>query len=210
MGMEFMNRNSTGRNHALTRPSRRLPSTCPEGLVADFGLWTEAQTSQIRHFMKKATYDRWLLGAFAWSLAVWFTACQSTPTRTAADLRRLQGYWEGDGREGNGPRLKCSITITGNALHFYRDTNYWFETTFTLPAGTAPQQLHATIKDASHRDHIGAVVFGIFKIEDGTLTLAALDHKAELPESFADEQYSLYELRKVHPKGGNAELLKNE
>jgi hypothetical protein len=52
--------------------------------------------------MKKTPNDQLLLGAFALSLAVWFTACQSTLTRTAAELKRLQGYWEGDGREGNG------------------------------------------------------------------------------------------------------------
>ena len=42
---------------------------------------------------------------------------------------------------------KITITITGNSFHFHRDTNFWFETTITLPAGTDPQQLHATIKD---------------------------------------------------------------
>ena len=148
--------------------------------------------------------DRMLVfvAAATLSLAIWFTACQSTPTRTGVELRRLQGYWEGDGGEGDGPRFKCSIAIADNSLHFYRDTNYWFKTTFTLPAGTAPQQLHATIKDSSHRAHIGQVVLGIVKIEDGTLTLAALDHTAELPKSFADERYSLFEVRKVQPKKG--------
>ena len=50
------------------------------------------------------------------------------------------------GDESNG---KITITITGNSLHFHRDTNFWFETTFTLPAGTDPKQLHATIKGCS-------------------------------------------------------------
>lgn len=42
---------------------------------------------------------------------------------------------------------KITITITGNSLHFHRDTNFWFETTITLPAGKDPKQFHATIKD---------------------------------------------------------------
>src|SRR5262245_44603556 len=70
----------------------------------------------------------------------------TTNRPTAAELRRLQGYWEGDGAAG-----KCSITITGNSLHFYARTDFWYVTTFTLPAGTDPQQLHATIKDLRHQ-----------------------------------------------------------
>src|ERR1041384_4391474 len=113
--------------------------------------------------MKKAKNGQPLLGALALSLAALFTACQSTPTRTA-ELKRLQGHWGGDGAAG-----KCSITITGNSLHFYARTNFWYETTFTLPAGTDPQQLHATIKDSSPPTNgIGQVVFAIVKIEDGT------------------------------------------
>ena len=128
--------------------------------------------------MKKAPNGQSLLGALALSLAALFTACPSTPAQTAAEpstptpiaaeLKPLQGYWEGEGAGG-----KCSITITGNSLHFHAGTNFWFETTFTLPAGTDPQQLHATIKDCSPPTNaIGTVVFAIFKIEDGTLTLA--------------------------------------
>ena len=158
----------------------------------------------MRHLMKKTPNCPFLLGAVALSLTAWFTACQSTPTRTAAELRHLQGYWEGEGREGNGPRRKCSLTITGNSLHCYRDSNYWFETTITLPAGTNPQQLHATIKDTSHRSHTGQVVVAIFKIENGTLTLAASDH-GETPKNFEDELDSLYVLRKVKPPKRNTE-----
>src|SRR5260370_1603815 len=51
---------------------------------------------------------------------------------TAAELKPLQGYWEGEGAGG-----KCSITITGNSLLYPAGTN-WFETTFTLPSGHNP------------------------------------------------------------------------
>src|SRR6185295_9569275 len=73
--------------------------------------------------------------------------CTTHPL-TAAKLQPLQGKWEGVmvGQEKDG---KITITITGNSLHFHRDTNFWFETTFTLPAGTDPKQLHATIKDCA-------------------------------------------------------------
>ena len=61
---------------------------------------------------------------------------------------------------GNEAHGKITIKITGNSLHFRRDTDFWFETTFTLPVGTYPQQLHATIKDCPQPcDDIGKAVF---------------------------------------------------
>src|SRR6185369_13956757 len=149
--------------------------------------------------MKKATNGQSLLGALALSLAALFTACQSTPTRTAAELKRLQGDWEGEGAGG-----KCSITITGNSLH-YR-VGAWYKTTFTLPAGTDPQQLHATIKDCwpPSTNAIGTVVFAIFKIEDGTLTLAEDDMSDQPPKTFSSAS-SRYVLRKVQPQKKNTE-----
>ena len=154
--------------------------------------------------MKKATNGQSLLGTLALSLAALFTACQSTPTRTAAELKRLQGYWEGEGAGG-----KCSITITGNSLHYH--VGAWYKTTFTLPAGTDPQQLHATIKDCSPptNNAIGKVVFAIFKIEDGTLTLAEDDMSDKPPKTFSSAS-SRYVLKKVQPQKKNTEPVKTK
>lgn len=112
---------------------------------------------------------------------------------------------------------KITITITGNSFHFHRDTNFWFETTITLPAGTDPQQLRATIKGcapAQGDNSIGKVVVAIFKIEDGTLTLAARgDGAEETPKSFAateDKGLTRYELRKVQPQTKNTEPPKTK
>ena len=168
--------------------------------------YAAAHTSQIRHLMKKTPTGQFLLGALALSLAALFTACQSTPTQTAAGLKRLQGYWGGDGAAG-----KCSITITGNSLHFYVRTDFWYETTFTLPAGTYPQQLHATIKDCSPptTNAIGKVVFAICKIEDGTLTLAEDDMSNKPPKIFSSAS-SLYVLKRVQPQKKNTEPPKTK
>jgi len=108
---------------------------------------------------------------------------------------------------GNEARGKITITITGDSLHFRRDTDFWFETTFTLPAGRYPQQLHATIKNCPQPcDDIGKVVFAIFKIEDGTLTLVGIQASAvEPPKTFGeipgleDDRLFRYELRKAKP-----------
>jgi hypothetical protein len=103
---------------------------------------------------------------------------------------------------------KIIITITGNSLHFHRDTNFWFETTITLPAGTDPKQLHATIKGCppSQADSIGKVVGAIFRINDGTLTLATYAMSDEPPRSFEDaedKRLIRYELWKVQPQKKN-------
>src|SRR5260370_14675010 len=144
--------------------------------------------------------------------------CTTHPP-TATELQRLQGTWEGValGQETPGrPFVKSSGSITimirGNSFHFHRDTNFWFETTITLAAGTNPHQLRATIKhSAPPEDSNGKVVVAIFQVEDGTLTLAARgDGSKETPISFKDAKVTRYELRKVQPQKKNAELPKSK
>ena len=111
----------------------------------------------------------------------------------------LQGYWEGEGPPG-----EISITIKGNSLRYVEGTDSWYETTFTIPVGTAPgnasRQLHATITDSSPpTSGIGEVIFAIFKIEDGTLTLAVDDGGDAPPATFADAS-SRYILKKGQPQ----------
>jgi hypothetical protein len=160
--------------------------------------------------MKKSPNHPFAFGALTLSLAALFTACpskatqpgagSSTPTPLAEELKPLQGHWEGEGAGG-----ECSITIEGNSLH-YRNSAGWFKTTFTLPAGAGPRQLHATIKECSppSKDAIGKVVFAIFKIEGGTLTLAEFDGSDKPPESF-DSAASRYIVKKVQPQKKKAE-----
>ena len=123
---------------------------------------------------------------------------------TNAELQLLQGTWEGFSLNmagPDGPIVKgtntITVTVTGNSLHFHRDTNFWFETTIKLPAGTEPQQLHATIKRGANS--IGQVVVVIFKIEDGTLTLATDNGAGEALKVF-EAAPNRYQLRKVQPQ----------
>ena len=146
----------------------------------------------------KESPDLTVLSLLMPSLLLGLLAGCATQPPIAAELKPLQGYWEGEGAGG-----KCSITITGNSLHYRAGTN-WFETTFTLPAGTDPRQLHATIKDCSPptNNSVGKVVFAIFKIEDGTLTLAEDDMSDEPPKTFSTNS-SCYHLKKVQPQKKN-------
>ena len=91
---------------------------------------------------------------------------------------------------------KYTLTITGNSLHFQGPkTDDRYEATFTLPAGTVPQQLHATITESSNPDDIGRGVLAIFKIEDGILTLVRFVRNP--PITFEGHQDYRYDLKKV-------------
>lgn len=102
------------------------------------------------------------------------------------------------------PPGKITITITGNSFHFYRDTNFWFDTTITLPAGKDPKQLVATITGcppSQGSSSIGKVVRAFFKIEGGTLTVAAMGPDGEeTSKVFEAAVENRYELRKVQPQ----------
>ena len=70
---------------------------------------------------------------------------------------------------------------------FSRTEHYeWYKTTFSLPEGTDPQQLHATIRGSRSSDLVGKVVLTIFKIEDETLTIAGLEASDEEPPKTFD------------------------
>ena len=152
--------------------------------------------------MNKGSNHPVVLCALALSLVALFTAGpgnaklvdaeSGTATPLGEELKRLQGDWEGEGAGG-----KFSITIVGNTLQ-YRNSAGWYKTTFTLPAGTDPQQLHATIIECSPplTKAIGTVVYAIFKIEDGMLLLAEDDMSDKPPKTFADAS-SRYSGKKV-------------
>jgi len=134
-------------------------------------------------------------------------AAGTTNEPPATALERLQGSWEGVlvGHETEG---KISITITGSSLNFQGlKPSEWYKTTFTLPVGTYPQQLHATIKESPEPDDIGVEVFAILKIEGGTLILAGIqgsDVKKPdifgLDQRFEDNPMFRYDLKKVQPQ----------
>lgn len=116
----------------------------------------------------------------------------------ATELQPLQGTWEGV-MVGDDARQKITITITRDALHFHRDADFWFETIIVLPAGKEPGQLHATIKGCppSQGASIGQVVRALFKIKDGTLTLATIGDDAEETAQSFETAGARYELRKA-------------
>lgn len=144
------------------------------------------------------------LTLLALSSAALLTADQNITSPADAELKRLQGYWEGEGEGG-----KCSIAITNSTL-FYRAGTSWFQTTFILPKSTDPRQLHATITESSapKDNSVGTVVTTIFKIEDETLTLVTF-HGSEKPSPEAfDNVPGRYTVKKAQPPKENNEPKK--
>jgi hypothetical protein len=130
----------------------------------------------------------------------------SSKSVAPSTLDGIQGTWEGylNGEE-SGP--KCTITIAGQSLRFYRDANFWFDTTFTLDEGKQPKQMHVTIrKCAPPEDSIGEEMHVLFKLENQILTLAGeqasgVDAPAQFPVPPIPGSAFRYDLRKVPSEG---------
>jgi len=127
--------------------------------------------------------------------------CASHPPAPTA-LQQLQGTWSGV--IANNPKNeRYTIRIRGDSFHFHRDTNFWFETTITLPPGKEPKQLHATIRNSAGgtNSNVGEIVFAIFKIEEETLILATRGTDSDDPplsfENSNDRGLTRYELKRV-------------
>ena len=113
-------------------------------------------------------------------------SAQALPPAAFNAVQHLQGKWEGVlvGQESAG---KITITFSGNSLHFQGlRADQWYDATFTLQEGTRPRQLRATITGCERVKDIGTVIGAIFKIENGTLSLAGLEDDAKKPLSLGD------------------------
>ena len=94
---------------------------------------------------------------------------ESTPPPKATPL---QGKWKGEeiGGSTQGP---CYLTISGQTLEFRgADSSEWYKGTFTLREDTKPAQFIGKIDDCPYPQVIGASVYAIYEIKDGTLKLA--------------------------------------
>ncbi len=119
----------------------------------------------------------------------------------AFDPEKIQGAWEGveTGRESEG---KCTLNVNGDTLSLQTGNKQdWYKATFTLPAGTDPQQLRATITDCPAPEFDGRSALAIFKLEGGKLTLSGHPPgSADAPRSFeGDAEARTFVFRKVQP-----------
>jgi uncharacterized protein (TIGR03067 family) len=136
-----------------------------------------------------------------------------TPPATTG-VQQLQCVWEGVqvGQESAGT---INITFSGNSLHYQgvrADQRY--DATFTLKEATRPRQLRATITGGAMANDVGRVIGAVFKIEDGTLSLAGLEGDApstlDDAEAFDGNPLFHYRLRKAEPQAKKAGAPKPE
>ena len=101
---------------------------------------------------------------------VWKRANTSRPHKS--DPTSLQGTWGGQetvaSRKG-----ACSLVIKGSNLEFHgADTNEWYEATFSV-YDTTPKQMVVVIADCPSPGYVGMTAYGIYQLQEGTLTVAA-------------------------------------
>ena len=113
-------------------------------------------------------------------------AATTTPTAAPkSDLEALQGKWTGKDLGGEGDNTAL-LVISRNNLEF-RGSNPddWYKGTFTLREGTSPKQCVFAVRDCASPDYIGKTSLAIYKLENGTLTIAGNEPgNPEPPESF--------------------------
>jgi uncharacterized protein (TIGR03067 family) len=84
----------------------------------------------------------------------------------------FEGAWKGrevtPGREG-----PASISISGQTLEFHgADADDWLKGTFTVREDTNPKRWVGTVTECAAPEYVGKKCYAIYKIEDGTLTIA--------------------------------------
>jgi uncharacterized protein (TIGR03067 family) len=111
------------------------------------------------------------------SMALLFAAIgcskQDKPAVAAkSDLATLQKTWHGE--EGGGAAgATNSLVLSGNNLEFHgANPQEWYKGTFTLREDTTPKQMIVVITDCPAPQYVGKTANAIYRIENGTLTIA--------------------------------------
>ena len=93
------------------------------------------------------------------------------PAPPKAHATAFEGHWAGhDLSAQNAP---ATLSVSGQSIEFHgAEADDWLKGTFTLREDTDPKQFVGVISDCANSDFIGKNCFAIYKIEDGTLTVA--------------------------------------
>lgn len=84
----------------------------------------------------------------------------------------LQGKWQGKEAGDNSPGM-ATLVCSGSNLEFHgADPHEWYKGTFTLHPDANPKQLVMVITECPFPQYVGKTANAIYRIEDGTLTLA--------------------------------------
>ena len=89
-----------------------------------------------------------------------------------SDSVTLQGTWKGQEIVASA-KGSSSLVLSGANLEFHgANTNEWYKATFTLREDTNPKQLVAVITECPAPQYVGKTANAIYRVEDGTLTIA--------------------------------------
>jgi RNA polymerase sigma factor (sigma-70 family) len=113
-----------------------------------------------------------------------------------SDLAALQGTWAG---KEAGPRGGAStMVVDGANLEFHgADPNEWYKASFTLREDTTPKQLVTTITDCPFPAYKGKTSHAIYRIQDGTFTLAGNEPgNPAVPASFSGQGARVFVFKK--------------
>ncbi len=100
---------------------------------------------------------------------VWKRATPSKPHKS--DSATLQGTWIGE-ETGENSKGTASLVVQGPSIEFHgADTNEWYKGTFSV-YDTNPKQIVTIITDCPFPEYVGRTAYAIYKLQDGTLTVA--------------------------------------
>ncbi|HEY3862215.1 MAG TPA: TIGR03067 domain-containing protein [Verrucomicrobiae bacterium] len=84
----------------------------------------------------------------------------------------LEGAWSGYEVTPNG-HAAASLTFAGQNIDYHgAEADDWVKGTFTIDDSVSPKQLVCTVTDCANADTVGKKAYAIYKMEDGTLTVA--------------------------------------
>ncbi|HEX3800307.1 MAG TPA: hypothetical protein VH413_16550 [Verrucomicrobiae bacterium] len=104
-----------------------------------------------------------------------FVFKHATQTNLKADVTKtnaFEGEWSGveitQGQEG-----PATMSVKGNTIEFHgTDSNDWLKGTFELHDGVKPKEFLGVVTDCASADMIGKKIYAIYRIEDGSITIA--------------------------------------
>jgi uncharacterized protein (TIGR03067 family) len=131
--------------------------------------------------MKKTT----IMFAMLVAVLVGLSAC-SKQSGSKPDSAVIQGNWEG---KEDPAKPSESLVLSGNTLEFHgSNPQEWYKGTFVLHEDANPKQMIITITDCPFPKYVGKVANAIYRVENGTLTIAGNEPgKPNMPTGFDDQ-----------------------
>ena len=105
------------------------------------------------------------------------------------DVVILQGKWSGQ-EVGDKSLGTPSLTLDGTNCEFHGSyLKEWYKATYSLREDARPKQIEAVITECPVPQYVGQTVHGIYKLENGTFTLAVNPlGSSETPTNFDSPQ----------------------